>query len=575
MSILEFFAGRRSCCRLLAALILLPVLACEPVATAPDVVASTDLGEISRADLEEFILSLPEARRSPPADQKLPEWRRELLEELISARVLETEARAKGLAETPEGQSLLESRTESFLIQTMGPRLVGEKVEVTEDDLRAFYEAHPEEFSHPEQIRVRHIFLRVSRDAAPEAWEAARQEIEGLLEEIRRGARFGDLARAHSDSETAPNDGLIGRLDRGQLDPTLEEILWSLGEGEVSDAIRTPVGFQIFKVDDHLGQFKMDFEDAHTRLRRRLTREATEAAEEAVLRELLDASGATYAPAAFEDGDGEQVLFALGDDSLTGADFHQRLGSVGFFAARDLPMRRQLGQAVRERLYLWQARHQDLAAEPEIAARLEEVERQTLIDLATRERGRAMLDELEEQDLRDFYASREKRFRSPRLFHLRILTRDFPQEGNWYTVFEELEQLAGEIRAGRRDFAAAARELSTDFTAARDGDVGAIRSDALAEWAGPQAQRQVLELALSELSEPILIERYNTNRLTYERAGYMLVRLEGIEEARKRPFEEVREQVTEQYLQQGGEELQRLRREILASVGTEIFSENL
>ncbi len=563
--------------RLLIPLTLAAVAACRPAPPA-DLAATSDLGDIRRTELEEHILALPEAHRSPPPGQALPEWRRRMLEELIVARALEAEALSQGLAETADGRQLLESATKPILAEVMGARLIAEKVDVTEEDLRAFYDARPEEFSHPEQIRVRNIYRRVARDATPEVWETARQEVEELLGQIRRGARFGDLARLHSDSETAPLDGLIGRLDRGQLDPALEEILWSLGEGEVSEVLRTPVGFHLFQVENYLGRFKMDFEDARGRLLRRLTREATEAAEEAVLHELLEASGATYNPAGLADGGSGEVLFALADDSLTVAGFFKRLGAVGFSDARQLPPRRQLDQAVRERLYLWQAKQRKLAQEAEVAARLEQVEREALISLALQGRGQALVGELEEQDLRDFYASRERRFRSPRLLHLRLLTRDFPQqgEGGWYAVYEELDRLAAEIRAGRQDFAEAARQLSTDFTAARGGDAGALRPEALADWAGPQAQRKVLELTPGELSEPLLIERYNSNRLTYDRAGYMLVRLEAIEESRPRPFEEVREEVIEQYLEQGTEEVrQQIHEQILRSVNARIFAENL
>ncbi|MCP4902353.1 MAG: hypothetical protein GY906_35750 [bacterium] len=562
--------------RLSVAITLLAFLACQPTAPPADVVATTDLGEISRAEVEDFILSQPASRRSPPADQPLPEWRHEKLEELILARALEAEARSQRLAETEEGERLLTGRIEPILVQAIAARVIRERVNIAEEDLRSFYDAHPEEFSHPEQIRVRNIYRRVARDAPPEDWEAARLEMNDILNQIHRGARFGDLARAHSDSETARLDGLIGRLDRGKLDPALEEILWGLGEGEVSKTIRTPVGFQIFKVENYLGNFKMDFEDARTRLHRRLTREATEKAEAAMLQELLDASGAVYDPTLMSTGDGDDILFALEDDSVAVADFHQRLDSIGFSKARELTLRQQLDQAVRERLYLWQAEQDGLAEYPEIAAQLEQVEREVLIALALRERGRAIVHELKDKDLQEFYATREQRYRTPRLIHLRILTRDFPSEGIWYEVYEELDRLADEIRAGKRGFEEAVREFSTDFTAIRGGDVGAIRPEAIAEWAGPKAQHDVLELAPGELSGPLLIERHNPNRLTYERAGYMLVRLEAIEESRIRLFEEVREIVIEQYLESGRGELQaKMREQILHSVDTEIYEENL
>ena len=575
MPFADFFMGRSS--RLLLAVFLtLVMLACRPAPPPPGVVATTDLGEIHRIELDEHILSLPEARRSPPAGQPLPEWRHQMLEELIVTQALETEARSLGLAETEEARVLLTSRRDAILAEVMSSRLIGEKVEVTEDDLLTFYDAHPGDFSHPAQIRLRNIFRRVARDASPELWETARQEMEGLLGEIHRGAHFGDLARAHSDSETAALGGLIGRLDRGQLDPAIEEILWNLDEGEASGVIRTAVGFHIFKVEKYLGHFKMDFEDARTRLARRLIREATEAAEATVLQELLEASGATYAPAALKDGIPEAVLFALGDDSMTVADLHQYLDSMGFSAARELPIGRQLDRIVSERLYLWKAEELGLAGEPEIGARLEQLEREVLIALALRERTRAQFDVLKEKDLQDSYESRKERFYTPRLMHLRILTLGFPKSGNWYSVYEELDRLAGEIRAGRRDFADAARALSTDFTAVGGGDVGNIRAEALADWAGPQAQRKVTELAVGDISGPIMIERYNSNRLTYERTGYMLVRLEGIEEARIRPLWEVRDTVIQQYMEQGGEEIQRqVQDDILRSVDTEIYEENL
>jgi len=557
-------------------LVLLFLASCSPSPPAPDVVAESDLGSIDTSDLEAYILSQPEQRRSPPAEGSAADWRRAMLEELIVTRALETEARSEGLDQTDECLALLASRTEPILVQAVASRLIGERVNITEEDLRAFYDAHPEDFSHPEQIRVRNIYRRVARDAPPETWESARVEMEALLDEIHRGADFGSLAREHSDSETAALHGLIGRLDRGTFTPELEDLLWGLDEGGVSEVIRTPVGFQIFKVETHLGQFKMDFAEARTRLYRRLTREATEAAETAILNELLIDSGATFEPEALEDGGSEDVVFAFEDDDLTVEEFFVRLDALGFSAAREVPVREQLDRAVRDRLYLWKAESTKLADEPDIADQIQRVELRTLIELARRKRLDTMIDRLDEQHLQDLYAMHEKRFQSPRLIHLRILTVDFPTGGNWYTIFEELEDLADEIRNGERAFADAARELSTDFSAARGGDVGTVRPDAFADWAGPQAQKRILELNPGQISEPILVEHYNTNRLTYERAGYMLVKMEALIEPKTRSFDDARDRVTDLYLELNGREIQdQIRTEILQSVGARIFKENL
>lgn len=542
----------------------------------PGAVADTDLGIVSFAELEEHILSLPVDRRMPAASQSSAQWHRQLLEGLIVDRVLEAEARSLSLAETEEWKASLAARMDPFLTEITSRRMISEKVHITEEDLRTFYDAHPEDFSHPEQIRVRNIYRRVSRDAPPETWQAARVEMEGLLARIHEGARFGSLAREHSDSETAPLDGLIGRLDRGKLAPEIEQILWELNEGEVSDVIRTPVGFQIFKVEAQIGRFKMEYVEARTRINRRLVREATEKAETAILRELIGDSGASYHPERFDDGTQDAILFSLGNDSVTVSEFLEHLWSIGFFASREPSPRLQLDKFVLDRLYLWQAERSGLINETAIVDQLNLLEKTTLISMALQERTHAQIENLDEKDLKTYFDSRKGRFNTPRLLHLRILTRDFAADEDWYTTYEELEALADEIRSGRREFAPTAEEISTDYSAVRGGDVGFVRATAFSNWAGPHAQRRVLQLSPGELSEPILIERYDSNQLTYERMGYMLVLLEGIQEPRERSFDEVRDRVVDQYLEHHGEEISaQIRSDILDSVHTEIHSENL
>ncbi len=568
----EYFVCR--CLTILAC--LLTIWSCLPSSPPPDVVAETDLGAIARAELEDYIVALPEARRSPPTDVSTREWHTTMLEDLIIERALEAESLSAGLADTQDGQEYITGRRESYLIEIASSRMISERVRITDDDLRAFYDAHPEDFSHPAQIRVRNIYRRVARDAPLDVWDAARAEMEDLLGRIHSGARFGSLAREYSDSETASLDGLIGRLDRGKMVPEIEEVLWNLGEGEVSDVIRTPVGFQIFKVEKFLGEFKMSFEEARSRLWRRLTREATEAAEQDILQELIIESGATYRPEILDGSDSESSLFALGDESLSIAEFHERLRSIGFFAARDLPPRTQLDKAVLERLFLWHAERTGIADEPEIATTIQRLELESGIALVYRKHEQDLIESLDEQDLRTFHEDRRSRFQTPRLFHLRILTLDFPSDRSWHAVYEELHQIAEEIRSGDRDFSQTAMERSTDFSASQGGDVGAIRSKALSDWAGPQAQRDVIDLLPGQVSDPILIERFNTNRLTYERSGYMLVKLEEIEESRELSFDEARRSVVEKYLEHHREETKtQIRTGILDSVHATIHPERL
>lgn len=557
----------------LAALLL---SACGGESAPQDVVARSAEGDTTVADLETYIYSLPEARRRPSEGQDLGDWRRAILEEMLVARRLAEEATEADLLASDEGRFLVKSQWEPLLISQVRDRRIAERVEIPEDELRRFYDEHPEEFGHGPQVRVRHIFKRTARDATPQQREQARREIGSLRQQIVEGASFIELARNHSDSETAELDGLIGRLDPGALGPGVDQIVWSLDEGEISEVVSTPVGFHIFRVDQHIEPFHMEFDEARTRLRRRFEREKSEAVLAEYLEELVQASGALYNPTGLV-GEDDTVLFALDDFALTRGAFLDRVFGLAFNQQRDVPLAEHLEQAVAEQLYLWEADRLGLAGEPALAAQLQQIEQAARIELAYRARRREHLENLDNAMLQSYLEDNLAEFRTPQLIRLRLLTRQFGEEGRqWQELYEELGRIAERVRAGELDFAVAAAKGSDDITAERGGDSGWINPRAISDWAGPRAAKAVLDLRLNELSEPILIERYDNNRLLYEREGYMLVRVEEIRAAADPPFDEIREEVAEHYVTHGSTNLQaQIRREVLEEIGVTVFEDHL
>ena len=78
------------------------------------------------------------------------------------------------------------------------------------------------------------------------------------------------------------------------------------------------------------------------------------------------------------------------------------------------------------------------------------------------------------------------------------------------------------------------------------------------------------------MSDPILIESYDDNRLLYEREGYMLVRVEEVRAAADPTFDEVRDKVAEHFVINGSEDLEgQIRREVLEEIGATIFQDHL
>ena len=95
------------------------------------------------------------------------------------------------------------------------------------------------------QFFVAEILLPVD-DATNEA--DTRQQAERLLAEIRRGGNFNAIAQQFSSSASAARGGEIGWVSPGQIAPELEEVLDQLKPGDVSDPIRTLLGYHIIKL---------------------------------------------------------------------------------------------------------------------------------------------------------------------------------------------------------------------------------------------------------------------------------------------------------------------------------------
>jgi hypothetical protein len=72
-----------------------------------------------------------------------------------------------------------------------------------------------------------------------------------MAAQASKGERFSDLARDNSDATTAKDGGVLGGYKKGDLTKEIEDAVWNLPKGAVTQPIKVPTGFEVFKVDDH------------------------------------------------------------------------------------------------------------------------------------------------------------------------------------------------------------------------------------------------------------------------------------------------------------------------------------
>jgi parvulin-like peptidyl-prolyl isomerase len=135
---------------------------------------------------------------------------------------------------------------ESLLLQEVRRMEVDSKVSVSEPEIGDRYREHIAEYTEPAKIRLREIVVKFDSGNEVEQGEKARR----LLQEIRQGADFAEVARMHSESASREAGGDLGTFAKGELTDALEDAAFALSPGEVSEVIRLGSAFYILRVEE-------------------------------------------------------------------------------------------------------------------------------------------------------------------------------------------------------------------------------------------------------------------------------------------------------------------------------------
>jgi len=182
--------------------------------------------------------------------KRLDEMRKQM--KLDSMEELEKAAQSQGISFEEFKQNL---RNQIITQQVIGKE-VGSRLVISKDDIQKFYQDHKSEMEQPETIQLSEILVSTEpkpNDSNDEAQrlQAAQAKADDLLAQIRKGAKFEDVAKKDSDGPTAAQGGDLGEFKRGALAKALEDKTFVMKARDVSDVIRTKQGFVILKVTEH------------------------------------------------------------------------------------------------------------------------------------------------------------------------------------------------------------------------------------------------------------------------------------------------------------------------------------
>lgn len=168
----------------------------------------------------------------------------------------------------PSGLSIKELRSDiEFAVLREALVVKSANIQVSQEEIRAVFEANRSKLGTPEARRLRHIMVKTQREA------------EDLLVAVRAGADFAKLAVAKSlDVGTKEKGGDLGFVANGVLRPEIESAVSKLRNGETSPIIKSSQGFHIFQAVETRTAVPAKFKDVKNDLLRALLAQKINAA---------------------------------------------------------------------------------------------------------------------------------------------------------------------------------------------------------------------------------------------------------------------------------------------------------
>ena len=180
-----------------------------------------------------------EVDRLPPYLKPMvqsPEGKKELLDSMVVREIILEQAKKDGVDKSKDVADRLEDLRKRLIVETYLKKKVEQEAQVSDADLKKFYDENKDKFKTGEQVRASHILVKTEKEA------------QDILAQLKSGAKFEDLAKKYSTDATAAKGGDLGWFSKGAMVPEFDKVVFGLKEGQLSGIVKTQFGFHIIKV---------------------------------------------------------------------------------------------------------------------------------------------------------------------------------------------------------------------------------------------------------------------------------------------------------------------------------------
>lgn len=235
-------------------------------------------------------------------DSKLAAFKSEVLEKLIDRKLLYQESQKKkikietaaidaqvnrlkkqfpdetefknALGKMKLSETNIRSQFEQNLaIQQFIDKQFAQKITISAEESKTYYNEHPEYFKQPVQVQASHILIKVEAGADAAKKTEAHKKIQEIQQQLQKGKDFAALAKEFSECPSSAKGGDLGYFRRGAMVKPFEESAFSLKPGEVSDIVETRFGYHLIKVIEKKAENTIAYDTTKDKINQYLKRE--------------------------------------------------------------------------------------------------------------------------------------------------------------------------------------------------------------------------------------------------------------------------------------------------------------
>ncbi len=232
------------------------------------VLATVNGDDITSDEVNRVLMEGTQGRfDSLPAD-KQNELRQRIIEGMVAQQLVYDDAQKIGILESKEYKSEYQKLADRMKMQ-LAAKVWEEQqfnaVKVDAKEVKAYYDANPDEFIDKEKIHARHILVKTSDEA-----DAVIKSMKALSGDKLK-AEFITQAKAKSTGPSAAKGGDLGYFPRGQMVPSFNDAAFAMKEGTIStEPVQSQFGFHVIYLEDKKPAKKMSFDDVKNFIEQRL-----------------------------------------------------------------------------------------------------------------------------------------------------------------------------------------------------------------------------------------------------------------------------------------------------------------